>query len=166
MRNSPSRRIGRTTTLAIAVFCVLLGGCSRGGTVYSRGFSQAKFARIRVGMSEADVTRITGEPLEKHRHEDFTYYVSGESGTVRPTDVAFDNGRVYDWDTRIAGAKGVRARMTRQEVEARLGTRSKCTEVNTTWDYSHFDYFEGEVRSLAFSTAGRVTRIDSYTSKD
>ena len=155
--------------LVVVMICAVISmcGCSRGGTVYSRGFTEAKFARVKVGMSEHDVLRILDEPLEKHRYESLTYRLVDSSGLVRSTEIELDNGEVIDWDIRVAGAKGVRAGMSRKMAEAKMGTHSStCTELYIVWQYSRFAYFDGEVRDIAFNPHGRVSRIDKYRSHD
>jgi hypothetical protein len=36
-------------------------------TVYSKGYSEARFKRIRVGMTPDQVVALIGQPLAKHR---------------------------------------------------------------------------------------------------
>lgn len=157
--------------LALALGCfALFTGCSRGKTIgnttYAPGFSEARFAKIKTGMTEAQVERVAGKPLEIDRYEDFTYSIHKSSRHYVSTEVAYCNGEVIDWDTRLAGAKGVRARMTRREVEHRLGSKGKRTRYDLIWKYSDFDFFEGEVRWVWFDAKGRVRDIDHYTSRD
>jgi outer membrane protein assembly factor BamE (lipoprotein component of BamABCDE complex) len=43
-------------------------------TTFAPGFTEAKFDSVKIGMSEAEVLTILGEPLEKDGHSDKRYW--------------------------------------------------------------------------------------------
>lgn len=77
-------------------------------TKYSSGYSHEKFQRISLGMSEADVIGILGEPLKKwtpylytnfplkKNYVGFEYSTSPSSGSYRLRQINFNQGKVVE----------------------------------------------------------------------
>jgi hypothetical protein len=65
----------RKMMLAVAVLALAMGLFSFltcGPTFYAAGFTEAKFASLRKGMTPGEVTTIIGPPLENVQSEDGT----------------------------------------------------------------------------------------------
>ena len=71
------------------------------GTTFAPGFTEAKFDRVQVGMSEDEVTNILGDPLQKQPNDDRAYwrYSTGPSdGSYWFRVITFRAGRVTEKD--------------------------------------------------------------------
>lgn len=69
------------------------------GTVFSQGYNEAQFNQIRVGMSEAEVTALLGEPLDRER-----MIVSLNQGT---RSVTMPSGSATMWSYSRDNAAGI-----------------------------------------------------------
>ena len=71
-------------------------------TKYSKGYSHKKFSEIKVGMSESQVIKILGEPINKWENNftenkpevGFTYSISPGDTNYRIRIVYFKEGKV------------------------------------------------------------------------
>ena len=120
----------RVIALAALALIVCISGCSRGKTIgnttYAPGFSESKFAQIKVGMNKRGVEQVAGKPLNIDHYESRTYHITDAQGRLKQAGLELNNDEVFDYDGP-AHDKGVRATMSRQEAESRLGTsKSKC----------------------------------------
>lgn len=71
------------------------------GTTFAPGFTEAKFDRVQIGMSEEEVTNVLGDPLQKQLNDDKTYwrYSTGPSGgSYWFRVITFRAGRVAEKD--------------------------------------------------------------------
>ena len=97
-----------------------------GWWVYARGFSDAKFASVRVGVTEADVVRILGRPLSVDRAEERLYKVAIASGEVVPVVIRYDErGNVSPDSPRseVMQNRRIQVSTTRGDAERALHTR-------------------------------------------
>ena len=95
--------------LLVGLHCYLLDGLDgyffRAGlgldtTVYARGYSEAAFRKVSVGLTTAEVLKLLGEPLDKWSVEDLPG-VTGMRWTKTPCDgsyavrvILFERGQV------------------------------------------------------------------------
>ena len=74
-------------------------GVTEDTTVYSPGFSEISFRRVKVGMSQDEVRRLLGPPLKEYNFPKlgktgFAYSESEADGSYRIRMVLFAQGKV------------------------------------------------------------------------
>lgn len=71
-------------------------------TRYADGFSESQFARIQVGMSEVEVARLLGAPLERTTGRQATRWQYTQDGKCSWADWAWLGREVVFVDGRVA----------------------------------------------------------------
>lgn len=72
-------------------------------TQYAPGYSVAAFRQVKVGMAEAEVYSLLGQPLDTHSRDDTTYlwYSKPQKSHFRDRKVILKNGLVIDKNTEF-----------------------------------------------------------------
>ncbi len=143
----------------------------RGYWYYAPGYSDEKFAGVKKGMTQAQVTAILGKPLGEIRWEDRLYRVKTEGGKIVAVVLPYYNGTVnyYSKESPVASARRIRTGMTQAEAEAALHTKSsKLLGYRREWQYSRgqgatWDY---HTRDVVFGYDGTVKEINRYDAEN
>jgi outer membrane protein assembly factor BamE (lipoprotein component of BamABCDE complex) len=115
-------KMKRPDIIAVCIIALILVGCFTyqvatldgfGGilgsiffedsTQYAAGYSVAAFRQVKVGMAEAEVYALLGQPLDTHSRDDTTYlwYSKPQKSHFRDRKIMLRNGLVVDKNTEF-----------------------------------------------------------------
>ena len=156
----PSKNCMRFVLVILPVVCT---SCSTNTWTYAPGFTEQKFSKIRVGMTQAEVRKMLGKPLSVSRTEDRLYRVKLASGRVSEEIISYNQrGIVVEAHGYVAGKRHLPPAITRAQAEGFLHCSvSKRVGVRYRWDYAatHMPLAVQEVRAVEFGYDRRVKRI-------
>lgn len=164
-------------TMAPAAIVILIAIACDNAT-YAPGYSEASFAKVRVGMSVAEVKALLGEPLaseESTPGEVWRYgEISGESQGPRTWKfrIAGDPVVVFAEDGKVQQAyeaPGIEQGMSMEEVRGVLGNPAARDVLRNSLVLHYSSPGESgrsEIRSVGIDREGKVSAISSYSTYD
>jgi len=141
-----------------------MAGC--GKTTYAPGFTDEKFGKITVGMTEEQVKALVGEPLFTVRKEDRLYRVRVASGDLVDQVISYnERGNVSDAEGYVAKQRMIIPGISRSQAEGILHTtESKLLGTRWRWEYATNTVLADphRTRAVEFGCDAKVKEVLSY----
>ena len=151
--------------IGLQILLVLLAvptGCSMNSR--ARGFTEKKFDKIKIGMTEAQVKELLGKPLRVVRIEDRLYKVKIASGRIVEEIISYDEREVVvEAHGYITSKRHLDPGISRVQAEGILHCKiSKAVGVRCRWVYadaSPIPMTSGANATIEFGYDGKVKDI-------